>query len=350
METRLRVLAAVALPFAAWGCATSSGLQVRQVSSTAVAPSGGAAMAQGRMLYSRGEYALAIDQFRRVVRENPELPDGYNALASSYDMIGRFDLARLNYEMALARAPSDGRIYRNMARSLRMQGRDHEAEELLAEFRAIDTTVQTTAAVPAPDMAPATAIQSEAPAQLAEAPPAATPVPAVISPVAPVVAIAPPVVTPPATALPSQPVARGTQLVVNLDPPKPAVQTAPATNASPTLTGRTVKVALDAPPQVRSAALSAIRILNAGATKGAARRMQGYLAQGGVPASIGDANRKLAQSWIVYPRSRRAEAMELQRRLPFSARAIADNRVDRVTVLIGSRNVGAKVRTQGSRA
>ena len=118
-------------------CSARFGPEVRKVSPAVLEAPAGTAMVQGRALFARGEYALAIEEFRKVVREDPNSAAGYNALASAYDMIGRFDLASRNYELALAHAPDDGRIYRNMARSLRMQGREGEAEALLADRKSV---------------------------------------------------------------------------------------------------------------------------------------------------------------------------------------------------------------------
>lgn len=99
-------------------------------------PSGGLqdAMARGDLLFSRGDYALALDAYRRAVRSDPRDARALNGVAISYAAMGRHDLARQFFELALARAPQDGRIYRNFARSLKAQGRGREAEALLAQF------------------------------------------------------------------------------------------------------------------------------------------------------------------------------------------------------------------------
>lgn len=92
------------------------------------------ALARGELLFSRGENALALDAYRRAVRSDPKDARALNGVAISYAAMGRHDLARQFFELALARAPEDGRIYRNFARSLKAQGRGREAEALLAQF------------------------------------------------------------------------------------------------------------------------------------------------------------------------------------------------------------------------
>lgn len=329
------------LAVAVWGCSARIGPDVRQISTTVSINPSGSSMSQGRMLFGRGEYALAIEAFRKAIRETPESPEGYNALASSYDMIGRFDLANRYYELALARAPDDGRIYRNMARSLKIQGRLGEAEALLAEWDAVKNREpageQSASAV---SVTPSVAVAPQAAplAQIAATTPEPLNVAAQAAPMAeaPVTVFRTPNIT---TQIPGP----GQKVIVPLDPPQsgPVVVDAlqatkrPVPPAPVAVAVRSVVVKLDAPAPVRTAAISAIRIMNAGAQKGAARRMQTLLASSGTLSRIADADRRLAQSWIVYPKYARADAMALQRRLPIAVRTVSDNRVKRVTLLLG---------------
>lgn len=322
----------------AWGCSARVGPNVRQISTAVSSNPSGSSMSQGRMLFGRGEYALAIEEFRKAIREAPVSPEGYNALASSYDMIGRFDLASRNYELALAHAPDDGRIYRNMARSLKMQGRDGEAEALLAEWDAVKNrapAAERSASADSATPAVAAIVPAAPPAQIVS--PTAKPavVVAQAAPVARSSSIAPEV-----PSIATQVLRRGQRILVDLDAPRndPVVETPTVRNepaSPPPIAIRSVVVKLDAPAPVRTAAISAIRIMNAGARKGAAQRMQTLLARSGTPSRIGDADRRLAQSWIVYPKYARADALALQRRLPIAVRTVADNRVRRVTLLLG---------------
>lgn len=118
-----KAVMAVALIIATTGCSsTQKGVfSIRPVNQQ---PDGQAqdALARGDLLFSRGEYALALDAFRRAVRNDPADAHGLNGVAISYAAMGRHDLAREFFELALARAPQDARITRNFARSLTAQG------------------------------------------------------------------------------------------------------------------------------------------------------------------------------------------------------------------------------------
>ncbi|UZW55448.1 tetratricopeptide repeat protein [Sphingobium sp. JS3065] len=123
------------------------------------------ALARGDLLFSRGEYALALDAFRRAVRNDPADAHGLNGVAISYAAMGRHDLAREFFELALARAPQDARIARNFARSLSAQGLKGEAEALLAQAGAATTGMPVVAR---PTLAQlASAAPTPRPAQLA---------------------------------------------------------------------------------------------------------------------------------------------------------------------------------------
>lgn len=93
---------------------------------------GADALARGNLLFAQSSYALALDAFRKAVRLAPGDANGLNGVAISYAAMGRHDLAREYFELALARAPQDSRIYRNFARSLEAQGLHGEAETLMA--------------------------------------------------------------------------------------------------------------------------------------------------------------------------------------------------------------------------
>ncbi|MBK5264147.1 MAG: tetratricopeptide repeat protein [Alphaproteobacteria bacterium] len=110
--------------------------------------SGNDALAKAELLLARGEYALAIDAYRKAVRYDPANAVAYNGLAVSYDQLGRHDLSRRYYELALARAPREGKYYRNLARSLEIQGRRDEAKMVLAQMTAAEKGLAVAAPVP----------------------------------------------------------------------------------------------------------------------------------------------------------------------------------------------------------
>ncbi|WP_242122806.1 tetratricopeptide repeat protein [Sphingobium sp. Sx8-8] len=133
---------AIALAVALTACSTPQKgvLSIRSVDQQ---PAGLAqdALSRGDLLFSRGEYALALDAFRRAVRNDPNDAHGLNGVAISYAAMGRHDLAREFFELALSRAPQDARIARNFARSLSAQGLKSEADALLAQTGAAPATV-----------------------------------------------------------------------------------------------------------------------------------------------------------------------------------------------------------------
>jgi len=133
-----KAIVAVALIIATAACSgpQKGVLAIRPVNQQAAGPAQDA-LARGDVLFSRGEYALALDAFRRAVRSDPTDAHGLNGVAISYAAMGRHDLAREFFELALSRAPEDQRIARNFARSLSAQGFNSEADALLAQARAV---------------------------------------------------------------------------------------------------------------------------------------------------------------------------------------------------------------------
>lgn len=132
------------------GCASQHAeLQIRPVGEAQARVDDGA-LATAEMLLRRGEYALAADAYRKAIRNDPAGAAAYNGLAISYDRLGRFDLSRRYYELALARAPREAKYYRNLARSLESQGETAQARELFAQADAVER-----GPVGAPDTVPA---------------------------------------------------------------------------------------------------------------------------------------------------------------------------------------------------
>jgi len=129
-----KAIVAVALIIATAACSgpQKGVLSIRPVNQQASGPAQDA-LERGDVLFSRGEYALALDAFRRAVRSDPTDAHGLNGVAISYAAMGRHDLAREFFELALSRAPEDQRIARNFARSLSAQGFNSEADALLAQ-------------------------------------------------------------------------------------------------------------------------------------------------------------------------------------------------------------------------
>jgi tetratricopeptide (TPR) repeat protein len=66
---------AVALIFASAACSSANrDVAIRSVNSEAVGTAGQDSLARGDLLFSRGEHALALDAYRRAMRQNPADP------------------------------------------------------------------------------------------------------------------------------------------------------------------------------------------------------------------------------------------------------------------------------------
>ena len=92
-------------------------------------------IAEARAHFALGNVALALEGFRKALRDAPESVDALNGMAVCYDRMSRFDLSRRYYEQAMAVAPSDARLYSNLALSLEVQGRAVEAEVIRRELQ-----------------------------------------------------------------------------------------------------------------------------------------------------------------------------------------------------------------------
>lgn len=202
-------------------------------------------VAEARGHLALGNFALALESYRKAVREQPDNVEALTGVAGCYDRMGRFDLSRRNYEAALALAPRDTTLLAAFAASLDLQGRTDEAAGVRREIRVataplpvpmapvplkIAAPVTMPAAVAPPVMlagpAPRPAVVAAAPVTVAQAvapilaPPIAPAIPIDLTPVraAPAPAAAP--VTPPS-------------VTVALPPPKPATAPAAESPSSP---------------------------------------------------------------------------------------------------------------------
>jgi len=93
-----------------------------------------ASMEQSHFLIRNRQYGLAVDGLRKIIRSQPDNAKAYSAIAVAYDGLGRPDLARKNFEMALAYAPLEERHYRNLARHLDTNGERALARNIMNDF------------------------------------------------------------------------------------------------------------------------------------------------------------------------------------------------------------------------
>jgi LytR cell envelope-related transcriptional attenuator/Tetratricopeptide repeat len=118
------------------GCVTDANrVQIRPVADafSKATKAGTPAVAEGRGLLAVGSVGLAIEAFRKALREEPDNIEALAGLAECYDQMGRHDLSQAKYEAALAIAPNDPTLLRTFAASLDRQGRFAEATELRGE-------------------------------------------------------------------------------------------------------------------------------------------------------------------------------------------------------------------------
>jgi len=306
-----KVAAALLLTVSAMGC-THSKLAVRALPAPESAGMADAAsLAKGRMLFARGEFALAADAFQKAARYDPKSADAYNGLAASYDQLGRYDLSRRYYELALAQAPEDGRVLRNFARSMLRQGNQLAARKLIAEAAALD---QDGASQAAEQAQPQPSAPTPAPAQQASAEPA--------SPSAVTVSIAPeplPAAAPVTMANSPSLFQRVAATVLDVFPQSQSGVNVMLDAPAPRATPAPVPARASAPAITSSA--PHLHIMNAVGRKRQAARMSSYLKQDGwATISTGDSRNKLMRSRILFGASDAAAARKLAATLPFQPR------------------------------
>ena len=83
-----------------------------------------------------GNVALALEAYRKALREQPDSVERLIGLATCYDQMGRLDLSRRHYEMALAVDPANTGLYSLFAQSLERQGQRDEAARVKTELAA----------------------------------------------------------------------------------------------------------------------------------------------------------------------------------------------------------------------
>ena len=103
---------------AAAGCVEQK-VQVRPIADAATKfRYSGGLLGQGRAQLALGNPGLALETFRTLQRQQPESADAFAGIAACYAAMGRYDLARANYEFALASAPTDRNLLNALASSL----------------------------------------------------------------------------------------------------------------------------------------------------------------------------------------------------------------------------------------
>ena len=336
-------------------------------------------IAEARGQFTLGNFALALESFRKALRDDPRSVAAMTGIAASYDRMGRFDLARRHYEAALAVEPANAQILTALAGSLDAQGHREEAAAVRAEIEQRAAAALASAEVaetplPAPSLAAAEpmiasgeiALPGPVVAPMATAifqAEAASTATAVQAPAQQTVAVAARSVT---VALPP---ARPAKAIVDKAPSNAATPVAPqrqlaAATPVPQRSGARlerlslgeVALVLNSRPQwqptlVASSARSAtvrfvplkqaaasrttgIRLLNAARIDGLAARTRTTLAnRGWRNMVIGNAAASRTSSLVIYPATARVAARRLAAQFGFPLMLRADAK--HVTVLLG---------------
>ena len=116
------------------GCVTGGKLQVRalQQPGSKVRFSGNL-LDRGRAELAYGSVGLALEDFRKLQREQGDSSDVFSGIAACYAAMGRYDLARTNYELALAYSPNEPRLLLALAATLDRIDEGEQAAEVRAE-------------------------------------------------------------------------------------------------------------------------------------------------------------------------------------------------------------------------
>lgn len=311
MTNARAVLTSVAAAMLLSSCATQS-VEVRPIKSalTQGQASANVRVAEGMAQFTLGNVGLAQESFRKALREDPGNVDAMLGLAASYDRMGRPDLARKQYELALAAQPKDPQIYAQFAQSLHQQGEASEAARVTAEIAAISVAPETPVAVPRS------------------------------------VAVLPP---PPMPSAPTPPVAvREASVAVPIAQPRPAQKAGPQlvrlSLAEVELVTRQTKqwdaklvsrTASSTTYRFEAKAAAPVVLLNAARTQGLAARTRAFLAVRGIRgATIGNAPNVRTQSAILYSEAERGRAERIAAQFGFRLERLSGNRRG-LTVLLG---------------
>src|SRR5438067_2972065 len=124
----------VSVSLAAAGCAATQDLQVRPIADQAAKfRYSGDLLGQGRAQLALGNAGLALETFRKLLREQPASAEAFAGIAACYAAMGRYDLERANYEFALAYAPNDPALLSALAGTLERLGEGEQAVQARSE-------------------------------------------------------------------------------------------------------------------------------------------------------------------------------------------------------------------------
>lgn len=296
----------------------------------------GAAAAQDADYYTQakgqlaaGSAALAIDGFRKALRANPRSIDALNGLGAAYDRIGRFDLSRNYYERALGLDPGSRITLNNFGYSLALQGKAAEAKEMLARAnvgatgRLAVVAAHNLAQITAPKPVAVQGVQQPAPRPRSWVERLTTSTQLLVT------QLVSRVTTPALTS-----VSRDS---ASIDEDRPAQFSAEYHRQRIALdSGQLAEMASD---EIMSGTEhgAPVLVLNGVGRRGMAGRVASFLAgKGYAQMQVGDAERPIVRSEIIYPDGSAEIAAAVAARLPFAVDLKASAKVRSITVKLGS--------------
>jgi hypothetical protein len=352
---------------AAAGCAAGPGeFKIREIADSGTKlRSSSAPLAEARAMLALGNAGLALEGFRKALRERPDSVEALAGIAACYEQMGRYDLARKNYERALALTPRDPVLLNTLAALLQRQGKPamaaefrSEAAQLAAASAALDD------AEPEPQAAaPVPVVQQKAPSIAAAVTIALDPAPArsvtvALPPARPVLSAdraERPVTLPAplAVAMPRPDIAALAPVDIESGPRlerlssgEVALLTSEQPIWRPQVVARTARsTTVKWVPIQASAPRPNIRMLNAARRQGIAAWHRSYLLdRGWRKIEIGDADQVRERSVVLYSAGRQKLGRSLAAQFGFASRKLAYG--DALIVLIGR---DATTRTQQKR-
>jgi hypothetical protein len=262
-------------------------------------------VAEGNAQLALGNVGLALEAYRKALREQPDNVEAMMGMATCYDRMGRGDLSRRHYEMALAVEPANTEIYSLFAESLDSQGQRDEAARVKTELAARVVAPEASRVVPG-----SVPVLPPPPAQSVT------------------VALAPPRSLPVAVERPAMAGLRLERLsmreVALVTKPAPRWESKTITR---TATATTIRFDKTHQP--------AVILLNAARNQGLAARTRAFLALRGFSgARIGDAPAVRSRSVILYTASDAIRAERLAAQFGFSLER-REGAKQGVTILLG---------------
>ena len=141
MRTGAKTIFALSLTIASCAAPTPQ----TKIRSIGALPSNGD-VAVGEAELGIGNVALAMETFRKAIRDNPDDVRALTGLALSYQRMGRLDLSRKWLETALAVTPDSPELLNDLADVLDLQGEREQAASVRAEAKVNEKLIVSTTA------------------------------------------------------------------------------------------------------------------------------------------------------------------------------------------------------------